>query len=317
VYKVATLEHGTVLVEVGNVHSHVEDTTEGPLLDLATQRKNRKQRLLNAKARVDNLIAAQGVIDAFIAGRPASERKMALGAVLACLFAGRDTDHAQFTDLQAFALRTLRGVDLSEANMDIVEDILVNKRVADAWACSKPVAKLDCFVSHSWFDSPQDKAAALRKWGAAFAAREGRAPVAWIDLFCLEQTHEALAKSVTCLPIYLLACDRVLLLRSASLCSRLWCLTEAYTCFVSQLETSGAPAAGFEVVDVTPVASLPSRINVVHAKCSLASDQEALLANLDRAPGGIDSVETVVNQALGLFEVKMAKRASLAASVNA
>jgi len=310
VYKVATEQHGTVLVEVGNVHSHVEDSTEGPLLDLATQRKNRKERLLKAKARVDNLIAAQGLIDAFIAGRPVGERKMALGAVLACLFAGRDMDHAQFTDLQTFALGTLRGVELTEANMDNVQDILVHKRVADAWACSRPVNKLDCFVSHSWFDSPHDKAAALRKWSADFAAREGRAPVAWLDLFCLEQTHEALAKSVTCLPIYLLACDKVVLLRSVSLCSRLWCLTEAYTCYVSQLQTLATNAAGFEVVDVTPVASLPSRINVVHAKCTLASDQEALLANLDRAPGGIDSVETVVNQALGLFEVKMATRAA-------
>jgi hypothetical protein len=165
--------------------------------------------------------------------------------------------------------------------------------------------KLIDFISHSWFDSVQLKLTKLDEWRKQFHVKNKRWPTIWFDKFCLQQTPEALALSVPCLPIYLLACEQVLLLKSPGFFTRLWCLTEIYTQFVMG-PASSKVIEGIEIIELYPLVvvvvadnnkpmnSIVPNISLENAHCSMEKDEKELRANFERAPGGAPAIELAI-----------------------
>jgi hypothetical protein len=80
----------------------------------------------------------------------------------------------------------------------------------------------DAFLSHSWYDDPEPKFAALQAWSDSFCRSHGRAPRVFFDRLCIDQAK--IEQSLTFLPIWLAGCDKLLVLRGPTYLTRLWCV---------------------------------------------------------------------------------------------
>ena len=81
----------------------------------------------------------------------------------------------------------------------------------------------DAFVSHSWHDDWTNKYNALTTWGAEYAAQSnGEDVVVWWDRACIQVRQESqLSQALSCLPIYVSGCRRMLVLAGPSFSERL------------------------------------------------------------------------------------------------
>jgi hypothetical protein len=80
--------------------------------------------------------------------------------------------------------------------------------------------EVDYFVSHSWHD---DKKTKFKKWEEHFGKRrqrKGRDAKVWLDEIIINQGN--IEDSLKCLPVYLLACKKVLVLCGDTYSNRLW-----------------------------------------------------------------------------------------------
>jgi len=86
---------------------------------------------------------------------------------------------------------------------------------------------VDAFVSHSWGDNPKKKWVVLQKWRDTFKAENaGTEPTLWIDKYSINQNK--IADSLACLPVYLVGCQKLVILCGTTYLERLWCLVEIY-----------------------------------------------------------------------------------------
>jgi len=157
------------------------------------------------------------------------EKRLALGAVVVAILNGREISTDSFLSLYDHGRKTLRCVVLDKETIPTFERFILGEALASdikAYDVSRDVGNLtiDKFISHSWFDDAKKKCKTILEWSHDFTELNERALRVWCDKLCLKQTPEDLAMSVRCLPVYLLASDRVLLLRLKSFLSRLWCL---------------------------------------------------------------------------------------------
>ena len=94
--------------------------------------------------------------------------------------------------------------------------MLASSDVADLFTVSQ--------VSHSWHD---DRSAKGAKWAAffrKFRAQHGRDAKVWLDEIVLDQNN--FKDSLKCLPVFLMACKKYLLLGGETWTNRLWCVWE-------------------------------------------------------------------------------------------
>src|SRR5690606_10840443 len=96
---------------------------------------------------------------------------------------------------------------------------------------------------------------ALIKYSRKFERENGRLPRLWIDMFCIDQNPEEVEINVKCLPVFLMAAEKVLVINSPKFLSRMWCLTEIYTRWI--MSTTDTPGeAIIEIVNVESSSSL-------------------------------------------------------------
>ncbi|EOD08353.1 hypothetical protein EMIHUDRAFT_358867, partial [Emiliania huxleyi CCMP1516] len=57
--------------------------------------------------------------------------------------------------------------------------------------------------------------------------KTGHEPTLWLDKACIDQTN--IDQALTCLPIFLAGCQRLLVVAGPTFCRRLWCLLEIFT----------------------------------------------------------------------------------------
>ena len=81
---------------------------------------------------------------------------------------------------------------------------------------------IDYFVSHSWHDDADAKHLAWDQLFGEFVEVNGRPPMVWLDEIIINQAD--IEVSLKCLPVYLMACRRVLVLCGDTYCRRLWCI---------------------------------------------------------------------------------------------
>merc|ERR1712232_60823 len=87
------------------------------------------------------------------------------------------------------------------------------------------LGNVDAFLSHSWHDDAVLKWKRLQEWREEFKSRkQGREPRLWIDKYCIDQNN--IDESLACLPIYLSACKKLLILCGKTYLQRLWCVIE-------------------------------------------------------------------------------------------
>jgi len=126
------------------------------------------------------------------------------------------------------AKAALRGVQVSDLTLADLCPSTVAEREA-AYSRSRPakLGEVDAFVCHSWHDPPRACFLALRMWAAGFRAQHGREPVVWLDVACLPR--EGSAYDLANLPLFLAACNRMVVLRGPTVFARLWCALEIFT----------------------------------------------------------------------------------------
>jgi hypothetical protein len=87
--------------------------------------------------------------------------------------------------------------------------------------------RIDFFMSHSWYDDPLIKFEKLQELANTFYDKHGRYPTFWLDKVCIDQN--AIADGLRALPVYVMACNKMLVLCGETYPQRLWCVWELCT----------------------------------------------------------------------------------------
>ena len=148
--------------------------------------------------------------------------------------------------------------------------------MAGAAACSQ-----DFFISHSWSDDATLKYAKLQQVADEFEAENGRPPTFWLDKVCIDQS--AIGDALRCLPVFEMACQKLLVLNGETYTSRLWCVWELYTFFAISSDMSRMQ---IEFLSAGDNVNGLSGFDVANAHCFDAAD-EARLRGIIEA-GGAD-----------------------------
>ena len=142
-------------------------------------------------------------------------------------------------------------------------------------------APQDFFISHSWSDDATLKYAKLQQVADEFEAENGRPPTFWLDKVCIDQS--AIGDALRCLPVFEMACQKLLVLNGETYTSRLWCVWELYTFFAISSDMSRMQ---IEFLSAGDNVNGLSGFDVANAHCFDAAD-EARLRGIIEA-GGAD-----------------------------
>eukprot|EP00930_Biecheleria_cincta_P029350 TRINITY_DN20425_c0_g1_i1.p1 TRINITY_DN20425_c0_g1~~TRINITY_DN20425_c0_g1_i1.p1 ORF type:complete len:292 (+),score=42.34 TRINITY_DN20425_c0_g1_i1:86-877(+) len=157
----------------------------------------------------------------------------------------------------------------------------------------------DAFLSHSWHDDAELKWAALESWCEAFRCQHGRAPRIWLDKVCIDQTD--IAADLECLPVFLAACQGILVICGHTYTSRLWCVLELFVYF----SIIDAEEDGFATTVLPLSRSADEIVGVVQSwqhfsasdcQCFDPEDKQNILHLISNAPGGIASFDRHVTE---------------------
>lgn len=149
-----------------------------------------------------------------------AKERLADGAFLASLIANADPK-----DLIAKGKQRLRRVSARHITRDLLKSNQCS--AAEARQLSEPceVGEIDFFMSHSWSDLPDPKFEVVDQVRKSFEQEHGRAPYLWLDKVCVDQTSEDTIKDdLECLPVFLMACNQMLVVAGPSYPKRLWCV---------------------------------------------------------------------------------------------
>eukprot|EP00927_Polykrikos_kofoidii_P014089 TRINITY_DN16144_c0_g1_i2.p1 TRINITY_DN16144_c0_g1~~TRINITY_DN16144_c0_g1_i2.p1 ORF type:complete len:547 (+),score=43.47 TRINITY_DN16144_c0_g1_i2:27-1643(+) len=149
--------------------------------------------------------------------------------MLAALLGKADPDHLLVSAMERF--RCISWDVLKEHREIIVEGGTLNvvgPGSADLYRLSKPCkfGECDCFWSHSWRDDGTLKWDTMSRWCDDFRQQNGRAPVLWLDKTCIDQS--SIEEDLECLPIFLAACNALVVTCGVNYSSRLWCILELF-----------------------------------------------------------------------------------------
>eukprot|EP00947_MAST-08B_sp_MAST-8B-sp1_P006532 g6532.t1 len=188
------------------------------------------------------------------------------------------------------------------------------------FALSKPVAKADRFVSHSWgqpdnwvevmgemCDYSNLKATELCMFSKDLAGQRAERGVGnegeswkdvtfWVDKTCIPQKHELLPRCVSLLEEFILRCDGIVVILTWSYFSRLWCVYEwagfLANCDINKLQIC---ADAFMRPSSMPfyIAAVEN-FSVAACKCAVESDRAILMEKLANHYASIDDFEEFV-----------------------
>ena len=170
------------------------------------------------------------------------------------------------------------------------------------------LGEVSCFVSHSWSDekqAPGAKHAAIRRWAARHEAASRREATLWLDKACIAQDN--IDQSLSCLPVFLAGCEKLLVVAGPTYVTRLWCVMELFTFFqmggsLARLEVVpivGRDKAGSDEVAATrALHDKFARFDAAQAQCFKHQDQQRLLAVIEAAFGDFTVFNAIVRGAL-------------------
>lgn len=197
------------------------------------------------------------------------------GAAIAFLLGHSDSSTVYVTAQTLF-----RGVSCERLREDLFRE---SKPSRTCFSLSEPaeLGEVDMFLSHSWHDPLRAKWEALQEYRHRFKAlNHGREPRLWIDRFCVHPDH--IAEYLTCLPVFMASCERLLMLVGPTFLSRYWCVFEAYL-FVEmghsteevdlRVLKSANMHASENVESVADFAIEAKKFKASECKCTVLADQ--------------------------------------------
>lgn len=141
------------------------------------------------------------------------------------------------------------------------------------------------FISHSWSDNGEAKWTRLCEWvGERQAAGHGSDPLLWLDKACIDQSN--IQASLAGLPIFLEACQQLLVLVGQSYTTRLWCVMELYV-FVRMKGGTDRMVVMLLSDDDEHLMEQLQRFDAGQAQCFLKQDRERLLAVIEASFGTV------------------------------
>lgn len=165
------------------------------------------------------------------------------------------------------------------------------------------VGECDAFFSHSWHDDGRQKWDALSHWCTEFENANKRSPRLWLDKVCIDQNN--IGMDLQCLPIFLAACNLLLIISGTTYTSRLWCCMELFVYVSMNMDDaiSGKTDVAAPVIitigvdDAEQVEVLASwrLFNVRTCQCANDEDKTRILAVMERHPGGIQGFHAHVS----------------------
>jgi len=162
------------------------------------------------------------------------------GAFLAALIADQDPQELMWGGLRRLRRVNIRHLDMAVMGSQHSDDEMVNRLSKQC-----RLGEIDFFVSHSWSDDPQSKCDALAQVADQFEKENGRDAYVWLDKLCIDQ--QDISIDLQCLPVFVMAAKKLMILSGPTYPTRLWCAWEMYVFFamapdVTKLEI--VPLAG-------------------------------------------------------------------------
>jgi hypothetical protein len=147
---------------------------------------------------------------------------------LAGLFEGQDPQVlvavavSRFLCISWDVLLTMPKIIVGGGPLDVV-----GKGRADLHNVSEPchIGECDAFFN-SWHDNAQQKWETLSNWSWEFERNNTHSPRLWLDKVCIDQKN--INADLQCLPIFLAACNILLVISGRSDTSRLWFCVELF-----------------------------------------------------------------------------------------
>ena len=118
----------------------------------------------------------------------------------------------------------------------------------------------------------------------------GREPTAWFDKACLVPSEAYI--DLGCLPVYIMACKRMLILSGLTYTKRLWCIWELYTFFSLCPDNSNTRLVIISLDGENHTQRMLSEFEVDEAHCTSRTD-ETKLREIIQA-GGTDLFEETI-----------------------
>jgi hypothetical protein len=155
---------------------------------------------------------------------------------------------------------------------------------------------VDFFVSHSWHDDKETKFHQWEEFFGAFKRAHHRDAKCWLDEIIINQGN--IEDSLKCLPVYLMACKKVLVLCGDTYCDRLWCIWELYTLFAFSDYWEDA-LNRVHIIDLAKNGSIASKLqqfNLDDARCYNPNDQNKIRDAIETGPGGVERFTELVQK---------------------
>lgn len=172
------------------------------------------------------------------------------------------------------------------------------KTKTDVFTLSEPCnfGEADVFVSHSNYDDADLKWKALEKWCESFRRQHGRAPRLWLDKVCIDQTD--IASDLLLLPVFLAACQGLLIVCGPTYTSRLWCILELFVYFTVTDHHDQDKKFAASILPLGETDEEKSKemkywedFNVSRCQCFDPEDEEKIMKLIGTGPGGLPSFD--------------------------
>lgn len=236
-------------------------------------------------------------------GKGSAEQK---AASVASLVSGGGAGSA--AEALSNAARLLRAQPLSTLSR---KNLANSKPDPTLYADSVPAkfGDLHAFMSHSWSDDGDIKYDKLHEWDRerggdgdemSPSGAPGSEALIWLDKSCINQ--QSINESLAALPIFLAACQKLLILAGPTYSSRLWCVMEIFVFL--RVNGKGEDLVVKLLSEHTNLIESLQTFKAEKARTFLEGDRQRLLAIIESAFGAFTPFDKIVR---GAFDDKLSE----------
>ena len=140
----------------------------------------------------------------------------------------------------------------------------------------------------AWHDDGHQKWEAMSAWCAEFEVLYQRSPRLWFDKICIDQSN--VKADLACLPIFIAACESLLVVCGPSYVFRLWCVVElfVYDHMADGNDTRREPIVrtiGADAAEQALVRESWRHFDADDCDCFNAADKKRIFAVIAQLPG--------------------------------
>ena len=179
----------------------------------------------------------------------------------------------KITDILPYAEEQFRSISCADMPSDCFD---TGARSLHDKTFAQQLGNCDAYISHSGGDDSSTKFAALQKWASEFKRTRGRQPTLWFDKACVQEYDTT--NHLLCLPIFLGACETLLILAGPTYPQRLWCILEVFVFLQMGGRIENVTILPVGLDDEHDAATMFDNVDVVQCKCGLERDRAKILS---------------------------------------